>query len=160
MKALPVKRRVCFAFVLVGLFSKRTIARTWRRRLRRGRFRLEHEKRMLFIAAICPQRGRRSRARVVCASRSERSPLTAAAAEGTRLRPRVAFPGCDIVFLLVGGSCRPDRSLQAASSRSHIFAVRSGMSILDRVPHSPRGLRADQTCLAFTRTWTKLSVSR
>jgi len=122
---------------------------------------LEPEKQMLFRAAIYPQRGRRSRARVLCASRSERSPLTAAAAKG--MRPQVACGVFLIVFLLFslsGDSCRPDRSLQAASSMSHIFAVRSGMSILDRVPHSPRGLRTDQTCLAFTRTWTKLSVSR
>jgi hypothetical protein len=51
-----------------------------------------------------------------------------------------------LLFSLSGGSHRPDRSLQAASSRSHIFAVHSGMSILDRAPHSPRGLRTDQTC--------------
>jgi len=161
MKAPLVKHRISFAFVLLMLFLRRTISQAWRRRLRRERFCSEHEKRMLFIVANYPQRGRRSRPRVLCAFiEAKRRALTAAAAEGTRRKSREASSWLRVLFSLPGGSCRPDRSLQTASSRSHIFAVRSGMSILDRVPHSPRGLRTDQTCLAFTRTWTKLSVSR
>lgn len=37
--------------------------------------------------------------------------------------------------------------------------LQAGMSILDRVPHSPRDLLAGQTCLAFPRTWTKTCKS-
>jgi hypothetical protein len=115
MKAPLVKRRASFAFVLFGLFSRHTIRWAWRSLLfRRNRFRLEDEKRMLFIAAIYPQRGRRSRARVLCAPRSERSPLTAAAAEVCDFSRVRRFPGRVLLFSLSGQRTRRTMCLRCS----------------------------------------------